>query len=60
MRSHARPRGAISFVRSGRSNIHRLGNCSDAPAVSLHVYGVPGARMGTDVNDVVRVAPALV
>ncbi|MFM0217391.1 cysteine dioxygenase family protein [Paraburkholderia caledonica] len=59
-RSHARPRGAISFVRSGRSNIHRLGNCSDAPAVSLHVYGVPGACIGTHVNDVVRVALALV
>jgi predicted metal-dependent enzyme (double-stranded beta helix superfamily) len=59
-RSQARPRGAVSFVRSGRGNIHRLGNCSDAPAVSLHVYGVPGACIGTHVNDVVRVAPALV
>jgi len=59
-RSQARKPGAVSFVRSGRDSIHRLGNCSDAPAVSLHIYGVPGAHIGTHVNDVVRVAPALV
>uniref|UniRef100_E1TB36 Cysteine dioxygenase type I n=1 Tax=Burkholderia sp. (strain CCGE1003) TaxID=640512 RepID=E1TB36_BURSG len=59
-RSQARTPGAVSFVRSGRGSIHRLGNCSDAPAVSLHIYGVAGAHIGTHVNDVVRVAPALV
>ena len=59
-RSQARTRGAVSFVRGGRGSIHRLGNSSDAPAVSLHVYGVPGAHIGTHVNDVVRAAPALV
>ncbi len=59
-RTQARKAGAVSFVRSGRGSIHRLGNCSDAPAVSLHIYGVPGARIGSHVNDVVRVAPALV
>jgi predicted metal-dependent enzyme (double-stranded beta helix superfamily) len=56
LRSQARKRGAVSFVGSGRGAIHRLGNSSNAPAVSLHVYGVEGARIGTDVNDVVRVA----
>jgi hypothetical protein len=50
----------VSFVRGGRGSIYRLENCSDAPAVSLHIYGVPGARIGTHVNDVVRAAHALV
>jgi predicted metal-dependent enzyme (double-stranded beta helix superfamily) len=57
-RSHARKQGAVSFVRGGRGGIHRLGNNSDAPAVSLHIYGVPGARIATHVNDVVRHADA--
>jgi len=56
LRSQARKRGAVSFVGSGRGAIHRLGNNSNAPAVSLHIYGVEGARIGTDVNDIVRVA----
>jgi predicted metal-dependent enzyme (double-stranded beta helix superfamily) len=56
LRTQARKRGAVSFVRGGRGAIHRLGNCSDAPAVSLHIYGVEGARMGTHVNDIVRLA----
>ncbi|HEY2021311.1 cysteine dioxygenase family protein [Paraburkholderia sp.] len=56
LRSRARKRGAVSFVGSGRGAIHQLGNSSDAPAVSLHVYGVEGARIGTGVNDIVRVA----
>ncbi|KXU91277.1 cysteine dioxygenase [Paraburkholderia monticola] len=56
LRAQARKRGAVSFVRGGRSAIHRLGNCSDAPAVSLHIYGVEGARIGTHVNDIVRLA----
>jgi predicted metal-dependent enzyme (double-stranded beta helix superfamily) len=60
-RTQARNRGAVSFVRGGRGGIHRLGNCSDAPAVSLHIYGVPGAQIATRVNDIVRAAgvPAL-
>ncbi|SIT42956.1 Cysteine dioxygenase type I [Paraburkholderia ribeironis] len=57
-RSQARKRGAVSFVRGGRGGIHRLGNSSDAPAVSLHIYGVPGAQIATHVNDVVRAADA--
>lgn len=57
-RSQARQSGAVSFVRSGRGAIHQLRNCSDAPAVSLHIYGVSGERIATHVNDVVRVADA--
>ena len=56
LRVAARKPGAVSFVRSGRGAIHRLGNRGVAPAVSLHVYGVEGARIGTHVNDIVRVA----
>ncbi|WP_233829361.1 cysteine dioxygenase family protein [Paraburkholderia sp. ZP32-5] len=56
LRSQARKRGAVSFVRGGRGAIHQLGNSSKAAAVSLHVYGVEGARIGTGVNDIVRVA----
>ncbi|MFM0731335.1 cysteine dioxygenase family protein [Paraburkholderia sediminicola] len=61
-RTQARNTGAVSFVRGGRGGIHRLGNCSDAPAVSLHIYGVAGAQIATHVNDIVRTAetPALV
>lgn len=55
-RTQARKRGAVSFVRSGRSGIHQLGNRSDTPAVSLHIYGVSGAQIATHVNDVVRAA----
>ncbi|SMG27598.1 cysteine dioxygenase family protein [Paraburkholderia susongensis] len=58
MRSQARKRGAVSFVRSGRGAIHRLGNNGNAPAISLHIYGVAGARISTHVNDIVRVAEA--
>ncbi|RDK01461.1 cysteine dioxygenase [Paraburkholderia lacunae] len=53
-RTQARRSGAVSFVRGGRGGIHRLGNCSNEPAVSLHIYGVSGAQITTHVNDVVR------
>jgi predicted metal-dependent enzyme (double-stranded beta helix superfamily) len=56
-RRHVRDAGAVSFVGAGRGGIHRLGNAA-APdrtrhAVSLHVYGVEAARIGTHVNDLV-------
>jgi predicted metal-dependent enzyme (double-stranded beta helix superfamily) len=53
-RTQPRKRGAVSFVRGGRSGIHQLGNRSETPAVSLHIYGVSGAQIATHVNDVVR------
>jgi predicted metal-dependent enzyme (double-stranded beta helix superfamily) len=61
-RTQARNTGAVSFVRGGRGGIHRLGNCSDAPAVSLHIYGVAAGQIATHVNDIVHAAdaPALV
>jgi predicted metal-dependent enzyme (double-stranded beta helix superfamily) len=55
-RTHPRASGAVSFVRAGRSGIHRLGNASDAPAVSLHIYGVEGSQIATHVNDLLEVA----
>ncbi|PRY00119.1 cysteine dioxygenase family protein [Paraburkholderia sp. BL25I1N1] len=60
-RTQARKTGAVSFVRGGRGGIHQLGNRSEAPAVSLHIYGVAGAQIATHVNDIVRTAdvPAL-
>ena len=62
-RTYPRASGAVSFVRAGRGGIHRLGNASDAPAVSLHIYGVEGSQIATQVNDVLEVAaraPSLV
>jgi predicted metal-dependent enzyme (double-stranded beta helix superfamily) len=55
-RTRPRSSGAVSFVRAGRSGIHRLGNASDAPAVSLHIYGVEGSQISTHVNDVLELA----
>ncbi|REE19518.1 putative metal-dependent enzyme (double-stranded beta helix superfamily) [Paraburkholderia sp. BL27I4N3] len=55
-RTQARKAGAVSFVRGGRGGIHQLGNRSEAPAVSLHIYGVAGAQIATHVNDIVRTA----
>ncbi|GAB7525482.1 cysteine dioxygenase family protein [Paraburkholderia sp. 2C] len=56
VRTQARDCGAVSYTRAGRGCIHRLGNTSDTPAISLHVYGVPEAEFATRVNDVVRCA----
>ncbi|ASW00484.1 cysteine dioxygenase family protein [Paraburkholderia aromaticivorans] len=55
-RTQPRRQGAVSFVRGGRGGIHQLGNRSDAPAVSLHIYGVAGAQIATHVNDILRTA----
>jgi predicted metal-dependent enzyme (double-stranded beta helix superfamily) len=55
-RTHPRAGGAVSFVRAGRSGVHRLGNAGDVPAVSLHIYGVEGAQIATHVNDLLEVA----
>ncbi|WP_158936614.1 cysteine dioxygenase family protein [Burkholderia sp. S171] len=57
-RRHERAHGAVSFVGAGRAAIHQLGNASvkGRTAVSIHVYGVPAARISTHVNDLVTVA----
>jgi predicted metal-dependent enzyme (double-stranded beta helix superfamily) len=44
------------FAPAGLDQIHRLGNPSTVPAISIHVYGVGGARVATHVNRVVQVA----
>jgi len=56
VRSHPRASGAVSFGGRGRANIHRLSNGSAAQAVSLHIYGVPGEHIATQVNDVLPLA----
>jgi len=55
VRGHPRVPGAVSFVRAGHTGIHRLGNAGNAPAVSLHLYGVSAAQLSTHVNDLVQV-----
>jgi len=47
--------GDVSYVEAGYGGIHRLGNLHPEPAISLHVYGVPGASIATGVNHVVEV-----
>jgi predicted metal-dependent enzyme (double-stranded beta helix superfamily) len=51
-----RPAGYVCFSEAGLDQIHRLGNSGSRPAISIHVYGVDGARVGTGVNRTVDVA----
>jgi predicted metal-dependent enzyme (double-stranded beta helix superfamily) len=51
-----RPPGYGCFARAGLDQIHRLGNSGTEPGISIHVYGVDGARVRTHVNRVVEVA----
>jgi hypothetical protein len=37
-----------------------LGNASEAPAVSLHIYGVEGSLISTHVNDLLELAQPVV
>ncbi|MEO9162169.1 MAG: cysteine dioxygenase family protein [Casimicrobiaceae bacterium] len=48
-----RSAGHACFAHAGIEEAHRLGNRSNADAVSVHVYGVDGPRVGTHVNRVV-------
>jgi predicted metal-dependent enzyme (double-stranded beta helix superfamily) len=45
-------RGYVSHSPTGGSVAHRMSNNSIKPAVSLHVYGAPFDRLGTDVNTI--------
>ena len=47
--------GYACFAPAGLEQIHRLGNSGDVPAISIHVYGVEGSRVGTHVNRLVDV-----
>jgi predicted metal-dependent enzyme (double-stranded beta helix superfamily) len=55
-RMSAREPGYACFAAAGLDQIHRLGNAGGAPAISLHVYGVEGRRVGTHVNRLMDVA----
>jgi predicted metal-dependent enzyme (double-stranded beta helix superfamily) len=48
--------GYACFAPAGLEQIHRLGNAGDVSAISLHVYGVEGSRVGTHVNRLMDVA----
>ncbi|MCC6891044.1 MAG: cysteine dioxygenase family protein [Hyphomicrobiales bacterium] len=48
--------GFACFALGGLEQIHRLGNAEAVPAISIHVYGVDGARVGTHVNRLMDVA----
>ena len=49
----ARRPGDGCFGYAGLEDIHRLGNAESRVAVSIHVYGVDGARVATHVNRIV-------
>jgi len=46
--------GARRFEYAGLSAVHKLGNAEDNVALSLHIYGIDGARVGTHVNRLVQ------
>jgi predicted metal-dependent enzyme (double-stranded beta helix superfamily) len=48
--------GYACFAPAGLEQIHRLGNATGAGAISLHAYGVEGARVATHVNRLMDVA----
>lgn len=47
--------GEVSYTDAGHGGIHRLGNPHAEPAISVHIYGVPGEHITTAVNDLVAV-----
>ncbi len=51
LRSTVRERGTLSFD-ADQAGIHRIANTAKDTAVSIHIYGVGGARIATDVNRV--------
>jgi predicted metal-dependent enzyme (double-stranded beta helix superfamily) len=57
-RTDVRPPGYGCFARAGLDQIHRLGNSGAEPAISIHVYGVDGARVRTHVNRIVDIGPS--
>lgn len=53
-----RAAGTTSFAFAGLDAIHKLGNGGDNDALSIHIYGLDGARVGTHVNRLVPLAAA--
>jgi len=54
--SAERRAGYTCFGHAGVEAIHRLGNRLQAPAISVHVYGVDAPRVATHVNRVLAAA----
>ncbi len=54
--SIARVRGDVATSHAGLDRIHRLSNGGAEVAISLHVYGVSGARVATHVNRIAALA----
>lgn len=48
--------GAQRFEYAGLSGVHKLGNAEDNVGLSLHIYGIDGARVGSHVNRLVQPA----
>lgn len=51
--SVSRAAGQGSSGHAGLEQIHRVGNSGERPAISVHVYGIDGARVTTHVNRIV-------
>jgi len=51
LRSMVREKGTLSFD-ADLTGAHRIANTAQDVAVSIHIYGVGGARIATDVNRV--------
>ncbi len=56
LRTQAREPGYSCHAGAGLDQIHRLGNPGTRPAISIHVYGVERAQIGTHVNRPVETA----
>lgn len=48
--------GDTGYGHAGMEQIHRLGNVSDTPAISIHVYGIDAQRIASHVNRLARAA----
>lgn len=54
---HRRMQGDSFFTHAGLDEIHQLRNTGAQAALSLHVYGVDGRRVTSDVNRIVEPLP---
>lgn len=59
MSQFTREPGYSACGHAGLEFIHRLGNQTSEPAVSIHVYGMDSGRIGTHVNRVLASAQTL-
>lgn len=59
MSQFTRESGYSACGHAGLEFIHRLGNQTSEPAVSIHVYGMDAGRIGTHVNRVLASAQTL-